>query len=257
MLGRTNEARRDAALFDKTMKRLPQLLLISVVVLSAAGWNSSSAAADPTKPGAAKPAPAKPAASPLSAEEIANKVQDFYNKSKTFRAKFQQRYFIEAHRKQKDSTGTVVFEKPGKMSWRYETNGNRVVSDGRLIKVYEKESKQMYEQSIDKSQYPAALSFLLGGGILKNEFTLERLNERDLGFEGGYVLLGIPKAATPAYQKLLLFVDGKTFQVRRVLMIDAQRNRNRFDFLDPVVNEPVDQKEFQFVPPPGTQVIKP
>ena len=62
---------------------------------------------------------------------------------------------------------SVVFEKPGKMSWRYTNNGNRVVSDGKLVKVYEKENKQMYEQPLDKSQYPAALSFLVGGGNLK------------------------------------------------------------------------------------------
>lgn len=203
-------------------------------------------------PPAAKVPPAK-----LTAEELADNIQAFYDKSKTFKARFEQRFYIEAYRKTKDSKGTVVFEKPGKMSWRYENNGNRVVSDGKLIKVYEKENKQMYEQKMDKSQYPAALSFLLGGGSLKKEFNLERLDERSLGFEGGYVLMGVPKTATPAYQKILLYVDGGTFQVRRVLMIDAQRNRNRFDFIDPVVNQPVAAAEFQFAPPPGTQIIKP
>ena len=34
--------------------------------------------------------------------------------------------------------------------------GNRVVSDGATLKVYEAANKQMFEQSIDKSQYPAA-----------------------------------------------------------------------------------------------------
>jgi outer membrane lipoprotein carrier protein len=56
---------------------------------------------------------------------------------------------------------------------------------------------------------------------------------------------------------MLLYVDGGTYQVRRVLMIDAQRNRNRFDFEAPVVNKPIPPAEFQFVPPPGTKVIKP
>jgi outer membrane lipoprotein carrier protein len=54
-----------------------------------------------------------------------------------------------------------------------------------------------------------------------------------------------------------LYVDGATYQVRRVLMIDAQRNRNRFDFISPVVNKPVDPQEFDFRPPAGTRVIKP
>jgi outer membrane lipoprotein carrier protein len=40
-------------------------------------------------------------------------------------------------------------------------------------------------------------------------------------------------------------------------MIDAQQNRNRFDFIEPSVNQPVPPDEFEFVPPPGTRVIKP
>jgi outer membrane lipoprotein carrier protein len=193
----------------------------------------------------------------ITALEIADRVQAVYDSSQTFRSAFKQRYYVAAYDKFKDSNGSVIFQKPGKMSWRYDNNGNRVVSDGKLIKVYEKENKQMFEQSIDKSQYPAALSFLLGGGQLKKEFKLTKLEAKDLAFEGGYVLLGEPTAATPAYQKILLFVDAGTFQVRRVLMIDAQRNRNRFDFMDPVINQPVDAREFTFQAPPGTQVVRP
>jgi outer membrane lipoprotein carrier protein len=226
---------------------------VSVALLAAALLPLSPAWSGVAR--AEKPA-ARPAV-PLTATEIADRVQVFYDKSKTFKAKFEQRYFVAAYRKTKNSSGTVVFEKPGKMSWRYETNGNRVVSDGKVIKVYDKETQQMYEQNIEKSPYPGALSFLLGGGNLKKEFNLERLDEKALGYEGGFVLKGVPKAATPAYQNLLLYVDGQTYQVRRVLMIDAQQNRNRFDFVDPVVNQPVDKKEFEFIAPPGTQIIKP
>jgi outer membrane lipoprotein carrier protein len=56
---------------------------------------------------------------------------------------------------------------------------------------------------------------------------------------------------------MLLFVDGKTDQVRRVILIDAQGNRNRFDFSNPVVNKKPPPDEFKFTPPKGTKVIKP
>lgn len=195
--------------------------------------------------------------SSISANEIADKVQSFYDKSRTFKAKFEQSYFVEAYKKTKQSNGVVVFAKPGKMNWRYLNNGNRVVSDGKLLHVYEQENNHVYEQALEKSQYPGALSFLLGEGSLRREFDFEKVDPKTVGYEGGYVLLGKPKAATPAYQKILLYVDGATFQVRRVLMIDAQRNRNRFDFIEPVVNQPVDKKEFEFIKPAGAQVIRP
>ncbi len=208
----------------------------------------SDATAQPKK-GAA---PAGP-----SANAVATGVQTFYDKSKTFKAGFEQQYWVKAYNKTKNSKGTVIFQKPGRMSWRYTSNGNRVVSDGKLIKVYEADNKQMYEQSMEKSQYPAALAFLVGGGNLRKEFNLRMLNSRDMKFEGGYVLEGIPKKPTPAYNKIILYVDGATYQVRRVLLLDAQGNRNRFTFVSPSINEKVPPKEFEFKPPPGTQVIKP
>lgn len=200
-----------------------------------------------------------PAAAPggPSAEAIADRIQAFYDKTQTFQAEFTQRYTIKAYNRTKDSRGKVVFEKPGKMSWRYSTNGNRVVADGKTLRVYEDENKQMYEQPMDQSQYPAALSFLVGGGNVKKSFVLSKLDAERAKFSGGFVLVGEPRDPTPAYQKILLYVDAKTSQVRRVLLIDAQGNRNRFDFENPVVNKKTQADEFRFVPPKGTKVIKP
>lgn len=208
-------------------------------------------------PGAASKAPAVAQAPQLSANQIADRVQAFYDQTKTFRAEFSQRFTIKHRNKSKSSKGVVIFQKPGKMSWRYSTNGNRVVSDGKTIKVYEAENKQMYEQPMGKSQYPAALAFLVGGGNLKKSFKLAALDPQKMRFSGGYVLLGEPHSPTPAYQKVLLYVDAKTYQVRRVLLLDAQGNKNRFDFEKAKVNVPVVAKEFKYVPPPGTQVIRP
>ena len=168
------------------------------------------------------PAPAKPAAAALSAEQIAERVQGFYDRSRTFRAGFKQQYRVHAYDKVINSQGSVVFEKPGKMSWRYTNNGNRVVSDGKLVKVYEKDNKQMYEQPLDKSQYPAALSFLVGGGNLKTSFKFTKQDAKQMNFEGGYVISGDPLEATPSYQSILLYVDANTYQVRRVLLLDSQ-----------------------------------
>lgn len=206
----------------------------------------------------AEPAAAASAPLPeLEVDAITDRVQQFYDGAKTFQANFVQRYTIFAYNKQKESRGRVAFVKPGKMSWRYSNNQNRVVSDGKLLKVYEAENKQLYQQNVSKSPYPAALSFLLGQGKLKETFVLKKLNAETMKFKGGYVLLATPREPTPAYQKMILYVDGQTFQVRRVLLIDAQKNKNQFDFSDPIVNVSVPASEFSFTPPAGTEIITP
>jgi outer membrane lipoprotein carrier protein len=193
----------------------------------------------------------------VTAASIGQAVQKFYDAAQTFQSEFKQRYWIEAFKTNRDSRGTVLFAKPGKMRWAYTNNGNIVVSNGKELKVYEKENKQMYLQMVNETQYPAALSFLLGTGSLANTFDLQLLDAAKLKFPGGYVLMGTPKAATPAYQKILFYVDAGTYQVRRVLLIDAQRNRNRFDFENAKVNMKVDAKQFTYTPPKGTRIIKP
>jgi len=201
--------------------------------------------------------PSSTAAAP-TADQIAAKVQAFYNQTKTFQAAFKQEYYIKMHDKRTTSEGQVAFEKPGKMSWKYaQPNGNRVVSDGQVLKVYQQAEQQMFVQPVDKSQYPAALSFLMGQGQLTSSFDMRLLDSATMKFEGGWVLEGTPKDPTPAYQKVLLYVDAATAQVRRVLILDVQGNRNRFDFEGPLVNTAVPPGEFNFSPPAGTQIVKP
>jgi outer membrane lipoprotein carrier protein len=198
------------------------------------------------------------AALPVAADQAVSAVQAFYDKSTTYKSEFQQKFWVKAYNQEKTSHGRVVFAKPGKMDWQYEDpKDNRVVSDGMRIKIYEAANKQMYEQPVDKSQYPAALSFLTGTGRLADAFDFELFPGEEMKFPGGFVLVGTPKQATPSYSKVLFYVDSATSQVRRVMVIDGQGNRNRFDFINPRINEPVTAAEFQFTPPSGTSIVRP
>jgi outer membrane lipoprotein carrier protein len=144
------------------------------------------------------------------------------------------------------------------MLWRYDRpQNNRVVSDGTLMKVYEASNQQMYEQPVEKSQYPAALSFLTGTGKLADSFDFDVVPGDKVAFPGGYALVGTPKEPTPAYSKVLFYVDLGTSQVRRVMIIDGQGNRNRFDFVNPQFNVPIPPDTFRYVPPAGTTIVRP
>lgn len=207
---------------------------------------------------AAPAAPATPPASPQATDAMVGKVQAFYDKTTSFESDFTQEFFVKSHNVRKESKGKVVFSKPGKMNWDYSNPaGNRVVSDGAQLRVYEAANKQMFEQTVNNSQYPAALSFLTGTGKLTDAFTFVMYPGAAMNFPGGEVLVGTPKQATPAYTKVLFYVDSASSQVRRVLIVDGQGNRNRFDFETPKVNVQLPPNAFQFVPPPGTQVIRP
>lgn len=231
-------------------KLLPTVVTAVAIAAACAVYADVSVAQSPTAPPVAAPA--------TSVAPVVTAVQTFYDKSQTFKSDFEQKFWVKAYSQEKTSRGHVTFSKPGKMDWVYlDPKDNRVVSDGSVIKVYEAANKQMYEQPVAKSQYPAALSFLTGTGKLADAFDFELVSGQELKFPGGYVLVGTPKQPTPAYAKVLFYVDAGTSQVRRVMIIDGQGNRNRFDFENPRINEPVAPGQFTFTPPPGTSVVRP
>ena len=231
-------------------RRLHSLLFAGILGLAASAV--PMIATDSSAQAAATALPAE------QAQSVLTKVQNFYDKTTSFSSDFTQEFFVKSHNVKKQSKGRVTFAKPGKMHWEYsEPKDNRVVSDGAVLKVYEAANKQMFEQNVDKSQYPAALSFLVGGGKLSDTFNFELYDGAAMNFTGGQVLVGTPKTPSPAYQKVLFYIDGPTSQVRRVLIVDGQGNRNRFDFDNPKVNETIAADRFKFVPPPGTQVVRP
>jgi outer membrane lipoprotein carrier protein len=242
------------------MKRfLHPAVLATFVAASLSASGPSAGAADPPLPATALPAVSCLPAAPTADQAVAC-VQQVYDQSQTFTSDFSQKFWVKAYNQEKSSHGHVTFAKPGKMHWTYDdpqSTGNRVVSDGTVIKVYEASNKQMYEQPIEKSQYPAALSFLTGTGKLGDSFTFEVFPGDQMKFPGGIVLVGTPKQATPSYSKVLFYVDSGTSQVRRVMIIDGQGNRNRFDFEAPKVNMPTPPELFKYTPPPGTSIIHP
>jgi outer membrane lipoprotein carrier protein len=193
-----------------------------------------------------------PPAALANPQPVVDQVQAFYDKVQTLESDFHQEFLVKAYNQTKTSRGHVIFSKPGNMNWTYVAPaGNRVVSNGTTVWVYQAANKQMYVSAINQSQYPAALSFLTGTGTLGAAFNFTLINGNNpaqkntaLGFPGGWILVGTPKTATPSYQKVLFYVDKATSQVLRVMILDGQGNTNTLTFDGPRVNGPVTPGQF-------------
>jgi outer membrane lipoprotein-sorting protein len=193
---------------------------------------------------------------PGSADAVAADIDALYLPKKTFKAKFKQKYKQKITGNEKDSSGVVFVEKPGKISFHYDPpNKNRIVSDGKTVKVYVADDAQMFEKPMKGTEYPGALSFIMGEGI-RTSFTFT-INEKAT-FDKGPVLVGKPRSETPDYEAALFYVDKDKLAKKDlgamsgVLILDAQGNRNRFDFSDAEMPDKIDPAEFTFTPPSGT-----
>ncbi|MFO0554225.1 MAG: outer membrane lipoprotein carrier protein LolA [Polyangiaceae bacterium] len=192
-----------------------------------------------------------------SAATAAARIQAAYDGVSTLRASFTQAYYLKAQDATKHLAGTVALVRPNKLSFRYtEPAGNRVVTSGKKLFAYDKETQQVFETSVEKSQYPAAFAFLNGAGNLERDFDLRVLASDATRAAGALVLDCSPKKASPAFETMVLYADASTARVSRVLFLDAQANTNRFDLKDVKLDEKIDPKEFDFTPPKGAKVVK-
>ncbi|MEP7119841.1 MAG: outer-membrane lipoprotein carrier protein LolA [Byssovorax sp.] len=215
-----------------------------------AGAPAPSDAGAPTDAGAVTLSPAA---------ALAKQIDAIYADKKTFSAKFKQEYVLKVSNQTKTSSGVVFIERPNKISFRYDApNKNRIVSDGKTLKVYIAEDNQMIEKPVENSQYPGAFGFLMGNGI-SSSFTFT-INDK-AAWKDGPVLQGKPTSPTPDYEAATFFLNKVLLDksdpgaIARVSLTDAQGNKNRFDLSDATRPATIDPGEFVFTAPPGTNII--
>ncbi|RDV38844.1 outer membrane lipoprotein carrier protein LolA [Bradymonadaceae bacterium TMQ3] len=194
----------------------------------------------------------------MSADDVARRVQRFYQETSDFQAAFAQTYTDIAAGESKRSRGRVYFKKPGKMRWDYysptdATQRERVlVSDGSAFWIYEFEFQQVFKQCLADSQLPTSLRFLMGQGDLLEEFDAE-LSERSTAQAPELKLT--PKEPTPHYRELRFRVDPQTFQVTRTTVYDPYGNTNEIVFQNTRVNRNLPDSGFEFEAPQGARLL--
>jgi len=201
--------------------------------------------------------PVPAAAADANAADVARKVQRFYDRVKSYQAVFRQVFVVRAQDKKVTRTGRVSFARGSRLSFRYaKPHEGVIVCDGKRVRIWEKVTKTMYESELKRSPYKVVLAFLRGGGKLKRDFRLRLLDPGKPHPKAGHILEAIPRQASPSYEKVLLFVDARTGQVHRVLILDAQGNSNRFELTKAKLNPAIPKREFLFSPPRGTKIVK-
>ncbi len=199
-----------------------------------------------------------PPPDPGSADAVAADIDTAYVGRKRYKASFIQKFHQKIQGTDKESRGTVFVQRPNQISFRYDApNMNRIVSDGSKLKVFIADDQQMYESPVKNTEYPGALAFIMGEGIRKSfTFTFNDAAK----FDKGPVIVGKPRDATPAYEAVQFFIDKDKLAAKdagavvAVLILDVQGNRNRFEFFDAGEPSSIDDAEFTFTPPAGTNV---
>lgn len=188
------------------------------------------------------------------AAEIAQAVQQKYDRVKDFTADFTHTYEGGVLKKKASERGTVQIKKPGRMRWQYTAPEKKTfVSDGRKVYSYIPADKQVIVNNVPADdEATTAVLFLAGKGSLTRDF---RVGYADGAPEGTWALRLDPKQKQNDYDWLVLGVDVKTQQIRSLTAADQQGGRSTFQFSNYRENTGAADNVFAFKIPRGVDVI--
>jgi outer membrane lipoprotein carrier protein len=228
------------------MRRRSASFLVLVLALLAASAGGARADTRLAPPPNGCPDPAS----------IVKKLQERYDTTKTFKARVRQEMKVKSLDVSDASEGTVVFKKPGKMRWDFQTpRAQQIIADGTLLWIYQPDDKQVL-----KAPFKAAfvsttpVSFLLGVGRITDDFD-PHADARACTSDRLYVALTSKKGEDVG--ALAFGVDRTTYDIVEASVTDPLGNVTTLTFTDIARNVDVPDGTFDFTVPAGVDVITP
>ena len=207
--------------------------------------------------------PAQIAAQPLELVEIAQKLQNTYEKAANFVADFNQTTSIKFSDRVRQGSGSLIFFKPGRMRWDYTTPDYQVlISDGETITMYfEKNNQMIMSNAREYLQSDVTYSFFSGTGNILKDFEIVEPDFENL-MDNSFLIKLIPKSTHPHVSYIHAWVTERTFQLAHLQIIDhfdtvtdlffenVQIDSNSYGGLE------ITKDLFSFSPPANTEIIR-
>jgi len=190
-------------------------------------------------------------------DEIVDRAQAAFDKTKSMKSDFVQIFESKGFGRTAEYRGSVFILKPSKMLWRYtEPKGRMLLSDGTDLWLYDPEDNVAYHDQIKgflHEKSPAL--FLAGEKTLRDIFTIDLVEPAKVDKLENVVRLKLtPKSPQPGVKGMLLTLDGTTYAIMELMMVDHLGNRNKITFLNAERGVETDPSIFKFTPPQGTPV---
>jgi chaperone LolA len=189
-------------------------------------------------------------------QQFVRELESSYHGVETLRAEFSQTY--EGSGRTRVESGTVYFARGGLMRWDYrEPTEKLFLANRQNIILYIPEEKQVTRTPVKASEdYRVPFRLLLTRLDLRKIFRKIEFADGALKAErGDRVLRGFPRGDQDAYEQVLIEVTP-TFDIRRLVVFYADHTRMEFVFSHIARNLVLNPRLFQFVPPPGSEVIE-
>ncbi len=183
-------------------------------------------------------------------DEAVQTVEKHYQALTDLSATVSQKNFLKLLGKTQIFDGKLLIKKPGKLRLDY-TNGQLIVIDGRAALFYSKKSAQVIKKTFtDFEHMNIPVAFLLGAAHIRDDFDVLQPDPKT-----PRLLELVPKKAGAAMTKLSLKSD-EAGRITALAIFDRSGNVTELSFSDVHEGAGIDDKQFVFKVPKGTEVIE-
>ena len=212
-------------------------------------WSTEETPPAASRPAATGSALSTPTSTALPADAV-EAVEAHYRDLVDLTAKVVQKNFLKSVEKTQTFEGTLSIKKPGKLRLEY-TNGQVIVIDGREAWFYSKKSSQAIRRTFkDFEQANIPVAFLLGAGAIRQDFDVSAPQA-----DKPRMLDLAPKKAGAAMKRLRLHADDSG-RITRMIVYDRSGNTSDVQFSDVKEGVNLDDAQFRFKVPKGTEIIE-
>jgi len=173
----------------------------------------------------------------------------FVASTKAAKGEFTQKVVAQGS-KDKLSSGSFVFARPGKFIWSYTKPYDQVLqADGEQLFIYDKDLNQVTTRKLGDALGSSPAAILFGSNDLEKNFALSEAGTRD-GLEW---LKATPKAKDSSFEQILIGLKNGTPEAMELK--DSFGQTSILSFKKFEKNPALNATSFKFVMPKGADVI--
>jgi outer membrane lipoprotein carrier protein len=177
-------------------------------------------------------------------------LKDFVNRAHTLKAHFVQSVYNSKMDQTQESSGEMMFSRPGKFRWIYQKPyAQLIVGDGKKLWTYDEDLNQVTVRKLDNALGSSPAALLAGDNEIEKSFNL-----KDGGTKENLEWLDAsPKGKESNFQEIRMGFSGKLLSV--MVLKDYFGQVTIIHFTKMEVNPKIPAGTFEFSPPKGADVI--
>ena len=193
-----------------------------------------------------------PTSTVVAAMQTNAALDQFYQRTQSMQADFEQSIHNTQGRKIEQSAGTLIFSRPDKFILDYKTpDEQKYISNGKNIWIYDVELEQVSIKPLDDNMGDSPALLLSSNS---NVYKHYKVDDVIVGSSDDYQWVQLAsRAPEMTFERVLLaFKDNILMKMR---MYDSFGQITELKFTNIEINKPFANRQFNFEPPEGVDVI--